>query len=155
MQLYARKTSNVWADYWYKTIKVNVIPFDTKNRKPIFSSYKDYQNKRISIEDFEQWKKGGLFDHGMAIYPGRIYSEDGETLYLVVLDFDRKKGMEEFGNCWERDMTIKELAQRTIVEQHEDNLDRAHVYFLSPIPFPNKGADSKIGIEVKSEGDME
>ena len=39
-----------------------------------------------------------------------------------------------------------------MVEQRRDDINRAHIYFISPIPIPSKGTDSKIGIEVKGEG---
>jgi len=45
------------------------------------------------------------------------------------------------------------MAQKTLVEQHKDNLEKAHMYFYSPMPFPKKGADGVIGIEVKGSGE--
>ena len=39
-----------------------------------------------------------------------------------------------------------------MVEQRRDDINRAHLFFISPIPFPSKGTDSIIGIEVKGEG---
>lgn len=43
--------------------------------------------------------------------------------------------------------------QKFIVEQHKDNLQKAHIYFYSPIPFPKKGSDSVLGLEVKGLGE--
>ena len=76
-----------------------------------------------------------------------------EDHYLVALDFDTKEAIEEFCSYFGEDTTINELAKITIVEQHQDNPDKAHSYILSPIPFPNKGSDTKIGLEVKSKGE--
>ena len=90
-------TANDWADFWYYVRKVNVIPFDTKNRKKIIDSYIEFQNHRISKDVFEQWKKDGLFEKGMAVLPGKLYSDDSkEDLYLVALDFDTKEAIDEF-----------------------------------------------------------
>lgn len=142
-----------WPSFWYHIRKVNVVPFDTKNRRPIISSYKKYQNTRIPVELFNQWLEKGLFNYGMAIFPGKIYSDNpDQVLYLIVLDFDKKEGFEEFCKFKSNNMTRDLWAERTILEQHSDNLDKAHMYFLSPIPFPNKGPDTIIGIEVKSLG---
>ena len=147
------KTANDYADYWYYPRKCNVIPFDTKNREPIIDSFIEYQSKRIPKKVFEHWKREGLFEKGMAIFPGKIYSDDSKDLYLVALDFDTKEAIEEFCSYFGQYTTINELANITIVEQHQDNPGRAHLYLLSPIPFPNKSSDSKIGLEVKSKGE--
>ncbi len=148
------KTSNDFADFWNYIIRTNVFPYDTKNRNPIIGAYKVYQNKRIPIEIFEQWKKDGLFDKGMAIFPGKIYSDEHDQgLYLVALDIDKKEGIDDFCNYNGKNTSVGEIANTTIVEGHEDNPNRIHIYFLSPIPFPKKGADTIIGIEVKSKGE--
>ncbi len=90
----------------------------------------------------------------MAIFPGKIYSDDSkEDLYLVALDFDTKEAIDEFCSYFGKNTTRNDLANITIVEQDLDNPDRAHSYIVSPIPFPNKGADTKIGLEVKSKGE--
>ncbi|MGD9534594.1 MAG: phage/plasmid primase, P4 family [Candidatus Nitrosocosmicus sp.] len=150
---------NDWADFWYHERGSNVFPYDTKNRIPILGSHKEYQYKRIPNDVFEGWKSRGLFEKGMAIFPGKLYLDisendnNSDSLYLVAIDLDKKEAIEEFCNLNGKNITLKELAEKTILEQHEDNLDRAHIYLLSPIPFPGKGSDSKIGIEVKSKAE--
>lgn len=151
---------NDWADFWYHNRKCNVIPYDTKNRIPVIRSYKEYQNKRIPADVFEEWKSKGLFEKGMAIFPGKIYldtkdddDDRKEDVYLVAIDLDKKEAIEEFCSLNGKTITCNELADKTILEQHKDNLDKAHAYMLSPIPFPSKGPDSKIGIEVKSKAE--
>ncbi|MDN5846654.1 MAG: phage/plasmid primase, P4 family [Candidatus Nitrosocosmicus sp.] len=151
---------NFWADFWYYQVKVNVFPFDTKNRIPITSSYKQYQKDRIPKAEFERWKKEDKFKDGMAIYPGKLYltNQDKdynnyEDLYLVAVDLDRKEAIDEFCTLNGKKISIDELALKTIFEQHPDDLNRAHVYLLSPISFPGKGPDSKLGIEVKSKAE--
>lgn len=151
---------NEWADFWFYQMKVNVVPFDTRNRLPIISSYKQYQNTRIPITEFEKWKKEGKFSAGMAIFPGKLYhNDDGkddnnhDDLYLVAIDLDRKEAINEFCTLNGKIISINELGLKTIVEQHHDDINRAHVYLLSPIPFPNKGPDSTLGIEIKSKAE--
>ncbi|CAN5625219.1 hypothetical protein BH23THE1_BH23THE1_27500 [soil metagenome] len=146
------KSAEDWADFWYYTRKVNVIPYDTKNRNPVIEAYKNYQYSRIPVETFEKWKKEGLFEKGMAIFPGKVYSQgDDQNYYLVAIDLDKKKAIDEY--CKIIGKSFSELSERTIVEIHVDDSNRMHVYLLSPIPFPNKGPDSKIGIEVKSKAE--
>jgi hypothetical protein len=42
--------------------------------------------------------------------------------------------------------------EKFLVEQHKDNLDKAHIYFYSPIPFVQKSADTVLGLELKGLG---
>ncbi len=143
-----------YALFWYNERRLNVIPYDTKNRKPTLSDYRQYQNSRIPEIVFKEWTEKGQFEKGMAIFPGKVYLENNkDELYWVSFDFDTKEAIEEFCHIFGKNVTLAELSKRFVVEQHKDNLEKAHVSMLSPIPFPNKGADSKIGLEVKSKGE--
>ena len=51
-------------------------------------------------------------------------------------------------------LNLRNLLKKTIVEQHKDELHRAHIYFDSPMPFPQKLPDSILGIEIKVEENM-
>ena len=46
--------------------------------------------------------------------------------------------------------SINSLSKKYLVEQHDDNPNSLHLYFLSPIPFPSKAKDKIIGLEVRS-----
>jgi putative DNA primase/helicase len=147
------KTTNDYANFWYQK-GLNVIPFDTKEGAPIIEKYTQYQNKRIPYEIFRVWIMEKKFERGLAIFPGKIYSNDSsKDLYLVALDFDEMEGLNEFCTYNGKYTSVKEFAEKTIVEGHEDEPHSIHIYFLSPIPFPNKGPDKIIGLEVKSRGE--
>ena len=64
---------NQWADFWFYIIGVNTIPFDTQKRTPIIYHYDTYQNERIPIEVYEQWKREGKFHKGIAIILGKVF----------------------------------------------------------------------------------
>jgi putative DNA primase/helicase len=49
--------------------------------------------------------------------------------------------------------SLEHMASKFLIEQHKDDLDKAHICFYSPIPFVKKGPDGIIGIEVKSAGE--
>lgn len=142
-----------YARYWYSQEKLNVIPYDTKYRIPQLKEYKQYQNVRIQPEVFEEWVNKGLFNKGMAIFPGRIYSDDDQSTYWVSIDLDSRDAINEFYNINGKIINEHDIAKKFVVEKHADNPDRAHIHFLSPIPFPNKGSDTKLGLEVKSAGE--
>ncbi|MDN5845817.1 MAG: bifunctional DNA primase/polymerase [Candidatus Nitrosocosmicus sp.] len=151
-------TNNEWADFWRDTIGVNVIPADTKN-KTTNIEWSIYQNDSISDKLHEEWKNNGSFDHGMAIVLGKIHRGPYVGKYLACIDIDNKKGIDEFLFHFGKLDTLEKLAEKTIIEQHQDDKDRAHVYFIVEKPLSKRsgiaGAKDNPdipGIEVKSEG---
>ena len=145
------ESMNNGADFWYYEIGVNVIPADTQNKKPLYN-WKEYQENPVSEETFEQWKRNDAFEKGIAIIPGKVWRGENNGKYLIAIDIDKEKGLKEFLTKNGKVTTIEEFASNTLVEQRRDDTNRAHVFFISPIPFPSKGTDTKIGIEVKGEG---
>ena len=140
-------------DHWFYIIGVNVIPFDTQKRNPIIYQYDSYQNEPISIETYEQWKREDKFEKVIAIILGKVYRGNKIGQYLIGIDIDREKGLREFLTKNNRLTELQKFAEKTIVEQHKDELTKAHIYFYTPIPFPQKTPDLILGIEVKSRGD--
>jgi P4 family phage/plasmid primase-like protien len=144
---------NQLANFWFYIIGVNVIPFDTQKRIPIIAHYDQYQNEPIPIEIYEQWKRKGKFEKGIAIILGKVYRGNNIGQYLIGIDIDREKGLREFLTKNNRHTELEKFAEKTIVEQHKDELHKAHIYFYSPILFPQKIPDSILGIEIKSRGE--
>src|SRR5215211_7383052 len=142
---------NDGADFWHNDTGVNTIPANTRNKKLIIS-WKEYQENPVSEETFEQWKRNGVFEKGIAIIPGKIPRGENKGKYLIAMDIDDEKGLKEFLTRNGKVTTIEQVASHTLVEQRKDDTNRAHIYFISPIPFPSKGTDTNIGIEVKGEG---
>jgi P4 family phage/plasmid primase-like protien len=143
---------NGWADFWHYNIGVNVIPADTQN-KTTSIPWAPWQNKPIPEEVHNEWKATGAFNKGMAIIVGKVWHrEDKKELYLTFIDIDKIQAINEICSRNGKDITLEQMAQKTLVEQHKDNLEKAHMYFYSPVPFPNKGPDALIGIEVKGLG---
>jgi hypothetical protein len=133
-------TSNDWADYWRYLIGVNVIPADTQYRQQ-FPSWLEWQDKPVSEDQHEIWKKRKAFEKGMAIYPGKVWHrEDKKDLYLVCLDLDNQKAIDEVCELF-RVKDLKELSKFLIVEQHPDDPSRAHLYFYSTYVFSKKSSD--------------
>jgi len=152
------ETFNEWADYWRYEIGVNVIPADTRNKKT-WITWSEYQNEPIPLEMHDYWKKNNMFNKGIAIIAGRVYhNPEKNGLYLAFIDLDNQKAIDEF--CTRNGVItpLKELAKRMIVEQHEDDLIRAHVYCYSTYPFVQKSSDITKSVdspafEVKGSGE--
>jgi P4 family phage/plasmid primase-like protien len=144
---------NQWADFWFYIIGVNIIPFDTQKRIPIIHNYDSYQHEPIPIEIYDQWKREGKFRKGIAIILGKVHRGKNKDQYLIGIDIDKEKGLREFLTKNNRHTELQKFAEKTIVEQHKDELTKAHIYFYTPVPFPQKTPDLILGIEVKSRGD--
>jgi hypothetical protein len=143
---------NGWADFWRDIIGVNVIAADTRN-KSTYVKWSEWRNKPIPRELHDRWKSENAFSKGLAIIPGKVWHRDDKKgLYFIFIDMDKKQAISEICRRNGKDITLEQMAQKTLVEQHKDNLEKAHMYFYSAIPFPNKGPDAVIGIEVKGLG---
>jgi len=145
---------NESADLWRYDIGVNVIPADTVNKRPTVS-WIEWQDKPIPEELHNKWKEERAFSDGIAIVPGKVWHskiEDKNTLYLIFIDADKAIALEELCTRDGKTVSLGDVSQKFLIEQHADNPDKAHIYFYSPIPFPQKTADSILGLEVKGLG---
>jgi hypothetical protein len=146
------KSFNNWADFWRYNIGVNVIPADTKN-KVTNIKWSEWQDKPIPFELHDKWKREDNFSKGLAIIPGKVWhKQDKFDIYFIFVDVDKKEGIQELCTRNARTISLEKMSEKFLVEQHKDNLDKAHIYFYSPIPFEQKAADSIIGLEVKGLG---
>jgi hypothetical protein len=92
------ETMNEWSDFWRNSIGVNVTPVDTKHRYHVVE-WKQWQEKPISIEQHEKWKKENAFSKGMAIIPGTLFHRYGqEGIKLVFIDMDNQKAIDEISD---------------------------------------------------------
>ena len=81
------------ADYWRYDIGINVIPADTKNKKPL-AAWSEWQDKPIPEELHNKWKSDGSFSKGIAIIPGNVCNrEDKKGIYFIFIDADSKKAI--------------------------------------------------------------
>jgi hypothetical protein len=145
-------------DHWYYELGFNVIPIILKSKQSLIS-WKEWQEKFIPKEDYEEWKKKEFVNNNCAIITGKIYRGQYRDKYVCCIDIDNKLGINEFlSHCGEI-KTLEELAQKTTVVQHEDTKDeRAHIYFITEIPLSKKTRISNVDtddeipvIEVKTD----
>jgi hypothetical protein len=125
---------NDWSDYWYYEIGANVIPANTKD-KNTFESWTNWKDQSIPEEVHESRKKSGHYNNGIAIITGPLWRGPNAGKYLVAIDLDNKKAIEEF--CKDG---LDELKQKTIVEQ-TSNPDKMHIYCIVEREIPNKTSD--------------
>jgi hypothetical protein len=136
------KSINDFADYWRYDIGVNVIPANTR-KKETYESWKEWQDSPIPTELHEEWKESGAFNNGIAIILGKVWHNPHKTgLFLVGIDLDNQKAIEEVCNRNGGTISLSKLSQWTLVEQHLDDPTKAHVLLYSRKPFPKKSSDN-------------
>jgi hypothetical protein len=134
--------ANRFADFWRYEIGVNVIP--AVNKKAIVE-WKEYQDNPISLDHHNKWKNEGKFAKGLAVILGKVWHRsDLSGYYLVGIDADNQKAIKEICTRNEQTSTLQQLASMTLVEQHKNNHNKAHIYFYSPRPFVGKSSDKNI-----------
>jgi len=127
-------TLNDWSDYWFYQIGVNVIAADTK-RKVTYEKWEQWENTAMSDELHEEHKQKGDYNKGIAVIPGLLWRGPHKGMYLVAIDLDNKKTIEEF--CKDGLERLKEV---TLVEQNS-NPDKMHLYFIVEKEIANKASD--------------
>jgi hypothetical protein len=144
-------------------VEANLIPFNSCEKIPQKGiSWKEYQNKPIPDEIKQKWIEQGLYDKGQALYTGKIWNGPFNGKYLVCIDIDNELAMREFIEYFSSLFNVnslKELSEKTIVEQHSDAKDkRAHIYVITSSQITkrnrisNKPNDDAIPqLEVKSD----
>jgi hypothetical protein len=128
---------NEAADFLFNVIGANPIPADTKNKK-INVNWGEHHNTSVSLELHQFRKEKGEYDNGLAVKTGRIHKGKNEGKYLIGIDCDNKKAIDEICDLLGF-KAIDELSNWTWVEQHKDDPGKAHIYILSTKPFKNKG----------------
>ena len=102
-----------------------------------------FQDKPVPEELHNKWKSNGSFSKGIAVILGKIYHrKDRIGYYLACVDADNQKAITEM--CTRKGETIRlqGFAEKTLVDQHKDNPDKAHLYFYCPRPLAKKSSDA-------------
>jgi hypothetical protein len=75
--------------------------------------------------------------------------------YLTFIDCDNLKAIEEFCTRNGKTVSLTDVAEKFIVEQHKDNPNNFHIYFYSEIPFVGKSSDTnRVGAEKISNDEI-
>ena len=133
---------NEWADFWRYNLGVNVIPANSRRKRPLVN-WKEFQDKPIPEGLHNQWKNHSSFDNGIAIILGKVWHRnDRQDYYLNCIDVDNLKAIQELFTRNGKATTIEEFSKKTIIEQHRDNPNRLHLYvYTVGIPLRNKSSD--------------
>ena len=141
------KTSEDYINFWFREIGVNVIPFDTKNRRPILSKeeHSKYFEYLMTLTEFNNFKENGYYGNGFVIKLGPVERGKYRGKYLNALDLDSQLTIEEV--C--AGSTLSELSREMIIEQKPGNNDKCHILWFS-----NKRVKSLGQVKVKDGPDF-
>jgi hypothetical protein len=120
---------NDWSDFWFYKIGCNVIAAKTKD-KNTFESWSNWKDQPIPGEVHESRKKSGHYNDGIAIITGPLWRGPYQGKYLIAIDLDNKKAIDEF--CG---LELEYLKQHTLVEQ-TSNTNKMHIYFIVEVIKP-------------------
>jgi hypothetical protein len=151
-------------DFWVNEIGVHPIPADTRNKRT-YEEWSRWQDKPIPDIYFKEWKESGKFKNGCAVIVGKIWHGSYKGKYLCCIDIDNKSGLDNFLTHFGDGYTIEKLSEKTIVEMHGQEKNKAHIYFIVEKPLSKKSGigifnlhsgnspegDNIPAIEVKSE----
>ena len=141
-------TTNEWASDWFYFKGANTIP---RNGKIPIIKYKEYRNKRIEQELFNDWIESGKFNN-LCCMIGKLsghtsilnYARKG--LYLNFADFDNELAIKEFCEYKGRQFTLQQMAEVCYIVQHSDDPTHCHVYWISSKPMSKRTLDKDIDI---------
>ena len=132
---------NDWADFWRYDCGLNVVPAESRNKRT-YEKWSQWQDEPIREDQHEEWKRSRSFSNGTAIMCGKVWhKEELKDYYLSFIDLDNEKAIKEVCNNVFGVKDLKELSQITIVEQHLDNMSKAHVYFYTKHVLKKKSSD--------------
>ena len=126
-------------------------------KRPKVETWTQYQDTPITDELHNSWENNQEFDKGIQIILGKIWHNqeriDSGQIYLWCVDIDNEAGKRAFLKALNKH-SVEELAQDFIVEQHDGDPSRLHVYGYSSFEFKFvKGTDDRYPrIELKCDG---
>ena len=72
-----------------------------------------WQDKPIPHQIHEEWKKTNRYSNGIAIIPGRVWRGPNKDKYLVFIDLDNQKAIDEVCRVL-RAKNLHELSERVL-----------------------------------------
>jgi hypothetical protein len=149
------KTTEDHANYWFYDIGVQVIPFNTRERRPVLPKveHTEFFERLMKVEEFNNFKDRGCYDNGFIIKLGQIEKGKYKGKYLNALDLDNHRAIQEF--CAGR--TLSDLSKEMLVEQRPDDSSRCHILWFSNNPVKSLGqqrpaTEEGLNFSIKTKG---
>jgi hypothetical protein len=150
---------NIVSEYGLDIVAVYTAKKNDVNKKiKLFKEKRtDVIAKNLTTEDYIKKIDAGWYDDGYAVVCGVIRRGKYKGYKFILIDIDRKEGVEAFLDTSGKKITLEELADMQYIEFNSVDKDqRIHIpYLLEPdAEIAAKVADVKVGIEVSINGLM-
>ena len=98
------KTTEDYVNFWFHEIGVNVIPFDTKNRKSILpkEEHSKHFQYLMTLTEFNNFKENGYYGNGFVIKLGQVERGKYRGKYLNALDGTVRWDQTNLSKVWGR-----------------------------------------------------
>ena len=128
--------------WWFHTVGTNVVAADTKKKNsrenPVTENWEEYQSRPQTVEEFESKLNTGKYDKGVGVMCGRLWRGEHKSNYLTCIDADSQVAVDELCRDQNGISKISNLANKTLVEGHDDDLGRIKVFYITPTPLNGK-----------------
>jgi hypothetical protein len=128
--------------WWFYTVGTNIVAADTSKKNsgenPVTENWEEYQRHPQTEEEFESKLNSGKYDKGIGVVCGRLWRKEHKGEYLTCNDADNQIAIDEL--CRDQNGTAKlsNLADKTLVEGHDDDLSRVKIFYVTPTPLNGK-----------------
>jgi Bifunctional DNA primase/polymerase, N-terminal len=133
---------NEAADYYYSKWGVNYLPANTKDKSTTIK-WKVFQEAPLLEDQHRIWTDNDNEEiKGIALVMGKFWNNPFmEGKFLSCIDFDNKAAI-DIWRTRNGNKSLEELAQSYPIEQHTDDMNRAHIYIITTdSPLTNKAAN--------------
>lgn len=133
---------NEAADYYYSKWGVNYIPANTKEKNTSIK-WKPLQDSPLLEQQHRQWNTEGACNNGIALVMGKFWNNPlMEGKFLNCIDLDNRAAIDAWCTRNGKRYSLEELSQYFPIEQHPDDMNRAHIYIITKDrPLRNKAAN--------------
>ena len=128
--------------WWFYTVETNVVAADTGKKNsgenPVTENWEEYQRRPQAEEEFESKLNSGKYDKGIGVVCGRLWRGEHKGKYLTCIDADNQIAVDELCRDQNGSAKISNLADKTLVEGHDDDLSRIKAFYVTPTPLNGK-----------------
>lgn len=156
------RTFNETVDY-LNSLGIDPYPFDSVGKKPTNVVNEDklsllpddgekLKHLTLSQTEIEHWKRTKEYEKngGIAFLPGEIRRGEIKGQYCTVIDCDGRDikddivyGLKEQFSPYGIVYDLEHWSNNFYIEYHEDDPNRFHIIFISPVKFPTQDSTNK------------
>ena len=128
--------------WWFYTVGTNVVAADTRKKNsgqnPLGEKWEEFQRRSQTEEEFESTLNTGKYDKGIGVVGGRLWRGEHKDNYLTCIGADNQEAVDELCRDQNDTARMSNLADKTLVKGHDDDLSRIKVFYITSTPLNGK-----------------